>query len=106
MLDSSANWKGRDYLGSRLDGRPMLQQQLHDLDAIFLAGDMEGREAVQSPRIRIGFSIEQQFGDSHMTAVRGDVERGQVVDGYLVHRRAMVQQHPRSVHVVPLRGHV
>lgn len=107
MLDSSlCEPEVTRYLGRRLDGRPVLQQEFHDLDAVLLAGDVKGREAVQSSRVRIGFSIEEQLGDPDVAAVRGNVERGQVVDRHLVHRCAMIQQHSRSIHVVSLRGHV
>lgn len=98
--------EGTRYLGSRLDGRPMLQQKLHNLDAILLASDMERREAVQSPRVWIGLSIEQQLGDPDVAAVRGNVERGQIIDGHLVHWSTMIQQHSCSIHVVSLRCHV
>ena len=94
------------YLSSGLDGGAVLQQQLDHLDAVLLAGYVQGREAVESPRVRVGLAVEQELGHAHVPAMRGHVERGEVVDGDLVHRRAMVEQHPRRVHVVALRGHV
>lgn len=91
--DVRMTWNGLrfDHLGGRLDGRAVLQQELHHLDAILLARDVERRKAVQGARVRIGFPVEQQLGDPHVPAVRRNVKRGQVVDGHLVHRRPMVQ---------------
>ena len=93
-------------LSSGLYGRAVLDEQLHHLYAILLAGDMQRREAVEGPCVRVGFAVEQQLRHPYVSTMRGHVQRRQIVDRYLVHRCPMVQQHSRRVHVVALRCHM
>lgn len=42
--------RDRVYLGDRLDGSPVFHQQLHDFDAVFLAGNVQWSKAVLCKR--------------------------------------------------------
>ena len=80
----------------------MFEQKLDNLDAVLLASDVQGGEAVERPSVRIGLTVQQELGDTHVTAVRCDVQRRQVVDGNLVDGCPVVEQYSCRVHVVTL----
>ena len=45
---------GEPGLGGGGDGGAVLQQQLHHLDAVLLAGDVQRRETIQGSRVHLG----------------------------------------------------
>lgn len=57
------------YLCGGLDRSAVLQQQLHHFDAILLARDVKGREAVEGARVRVRLPVQQQLGHSDVAAV-------------------------------------
>lgn len=59
MLETvrTTKWLRLDYLGGGLDGCAVLQQELHDLDAILLACDVQRSEAIQRTCVRVGFPV-------------------------------------------------
>ena len=98
--------RGQSTLGRRTDTGAVLEQQLHHLDAVLLAGDVQGREPVQRTSIGIGVSVQQQLRHPDVATVSGYVEGGQVIHGDLVHGSPMVEQDPGRVHVLSLSCHV
>ena len=105
----SVHWtilKGTKYLGGGFDWCMVFEKQLNNFDAILFTGDMQWRETVERPGIRVGFSIQEEFDHPNMTTMGGDVESCQVVDGHLVNGCAMVQQDAGGVDVVALGSHV
>ena len=107
-LLSVAAWRSsiRPYLGGGFDGGAVLEQQLDHFDAVLLAGDVQGRETVEGPRVGIGLAVQQQLGHADVTAVGSYVQGRQIVDRHLIDGRLVVQQDPSGVHVIALRRHV
>ena len=81
----------RSYLGGCFDGGSVLEQQLHDLDPVLLAGDVQRREPVEGPGVGVGLAVEQQLGNPHVAAVGSHVEGRQVVHSYFIHGGLVVK---------------
>lgn len=104
------------YLGDRLDGSPIFHQQLHDFDAIFLAGNVQWSKAVLckrqlvsgrhvQPLSRTTCITRRPTAPSHMLCPEGSAplvstERacgGMCMDSCLCgHRNKCPQQHGNS----------
>ena len=54
-----------------------------NLDPILLAGDVQGREAVEGAAVGVGLAVEQQLCHAHVAAVCSHVQGGQVVYRHL-----------------------
>ena len=63
---------------------------------------MQRCKSVQRPTVRVSLAVKQKLGHARMTAVRGHVERGQIVDGHLVHRGLVVEEYAGCINMVTL----
>lgn len=60
----------------------------------------------QSLGIRVGLLVHDELGHLVVTTVGSNVQRRQVVVGYVVHGHIVLEQELDAVEVVPLSGHV
>ena len=74
---------GKTRLSLRFLGGAVLEQQLDHLDPVLLAGDVQGREAVEGAAVGVGLAVEQQLSHAHVAAVCSHVQGGQVVYRHL-----------------------
>lgn len=84
----------------------MFEKQLYHLDPVLLASDVEWRESVQSPRIRVRTPVQEEFSHPHVSTVGGHVQGSQIIDSHLVDGGAMREQLAGGLHMVPLGRHV
>jgi hypothetical protein len=90
--------RGEPRLCGGLDARAVLQQQLHHLYPVLLAGNVQRGEPVERPRVRVGLAVEEKLGDADVTAVGGNVQGSKVVDGNLVDRSLKMYDLVRFCH--------
>ena len=94
------------YLSGGLDGSAVFKEQLDDFDAVLLAGNVQGREAIESARVGIRFAIEQELGDADMSTMGRNVQGSQIVDCHLIDGRLVMKKDPRGIYMIALCSHV
>ena len=60
-------------LGGRLFGRTMLYKQFNYFDSILFAGNVQGRKAVESARVKVWLLIQEKLGYFNVTTMSGHV---------------------------------
>jgi hypothetical protein len=90
----SSHWLSLLYLGGGFDGGSILEEELHHLDPVLLAGDMEGGEPVEGPGVRVSLAVQQELCNPDVPAVGSHVQGCQVVNGYFIHWGLVVKKNP------------
>ena len=84
------------HLCGGFDGRSVLEEQLHHLDPVLLASDVQRGEPVEGPGVGVGLAVEQQLGDAHVAAVGSHVQGRQVVHSHFIHWGLVMKQDPEE----------